>query len=80
MKLIFRNKQGKERVIAESKNVKEIHKEIKKFVDDHHFKSYYTRVYEEDGKLKFDVGSHTELFYLEGMNFKQYCEADRIIK
>ena len=30
------------------------------------FVSYYTRVWEEDGMTKIDVGSHTEFFYWEG--------------
>ena len=30
------------------------------------FVNYYTRVWEEDGMTKIDVGSHTEFFYWEG--------------
>ena len=30
------------------------------------FVSYYTRVWEEDGMTKLDVGSHTEFFFWEG--------------
>ena len=72
MKLIFKNSRGKERVIAEPTNGDEIFKEINKFLDDHNFKSYYTRVWEENGRLKFDVGSHTEFFYVEGITFDEY--------
>ena len=79
MKLIFRNSQGKERVIAEPSNVEEVSKEIKKFIDDHNFKSYYTRVWEENGRLKFDVGSHTEFFYLEGMTFEEYSKESKSV-
>lgn len=77
MKLYFRSSNGKERVIAEPLNVEEVSKEIKKFIDDHNFKSYYTRVLEEDGRLKFDVGSHTEFFYLKGMTFEEYRKASK---
>lgn len=79
MKLYFRSSNGKERVIAEPSNVEEVSKEIKKFIDDHNFKSYYTRVWEENGRLKFDVGSHTEFFYLEGMTFKEYSKASKSV-
>ena len=65
MKLIFQNSRGEERVIAEPQNREEVHKEIKKFLDEHNFKSYYTRIWEENGRLKYDVGSHTEFFFLE---------------
>ncbi len=47
MKLYFQNSRGKERVIAEPTNREEIAKEINKFLADHNFKSYYTRVWEK---------------------------------
>ena len=74
MKLIFQNSRGEERVIAEPQNREEISKEINKFLDDHNFKSYYTRVWEENGRLIYDVGSHTEFFILEGMTFEEYTK------
>lgn len=43
MKLYFRNCYGTERLIAECQTVQEVHKEIKKFLDEHNFKSYYSR-------------------------------------
>ena len=45
MKLFFQNSRGEERVIAEPSNREEVNKEINKFLDDHNFKSYYTRVW-----------------------------------
>ncbi len=72
MKLYFQNSRGEERVIAEPINREEVTKEINKFLADHNFKSYCTRVWEENGRLKFDVGSHTEFFYLEGMVYGEY--------
>ena len=72
VKLIFQNSIGEEIVIAEPSNREEVNKEINKFLDDHNFKSYYTRVWEENGRLIFDVGSHTEFFVLEGMNFEEW--------
>lgn len=72
MKLYFQNSRCEERVIAEPTNREEVSKEIKKFLADHSFKSYYTRVWEENGRLKFDVGSWSEFFYLDGMTFEEY--------
>ena len=57
---------------SNSSNREEINKEINKFLDAHNFKSYYTRVWEENGRLIFDVGSHTEFFLLEGMSFEEW--------
>lgn len=76
MKLIFQNNRGQERVIAEPSNIEECYKEINKFLDDHNFKSYYTRVWEENGRLAFDVGSHTEFFYLEDMTFEEFTKTN----
>ena len=72
MKLYFQNSRGVERLIAEPSNREEVVKEINKFLNDHNYKSYYTRVWEDDGRLVFDVGSHTEFFILEGMNFEEW--------
>ena len=72
MKLYFQNSRGVERLIAEPLNKQEVNKEINKFLDDHNFKSYYSRVWEADGRLVFDVGSHTEFFILEGMSFEEW--------
>jgi hypothetical protein len=34
-----------------------------KFLDDHNYKSYYTRMWkDEQGNTWYDVGSHTEFF------------------
>ena len=68
MKLYFENSYGKERVIAEVQNEQEAMKEINKFLDDHNYKSYYTRIWIENGRKKYDVGSHTEFFWLEGVD------------
>ena len=72
MKLYFQNSRGIEHLIAEPLNKEEVNKEIDKFLDDHNFKSYYSRVWKADGRLVFDVGSHTEFFILEGMSFEEW--------
>ena len=68
MKLYFQNSRGEERLIAEPSNKEEVNKEINKFLDNHNFKSYYTRVWVADNKMIFDVGSHTEFFILKDWN------------
>ena len=63
MKLYFQNSLGKERVIAEVENENEAFKEIHKFLDEHNYKSYYTRTWMRNKYEKvYDVGSHSEFF------------------
>lgn len=69
MKLYFENSYGERRIIAEPKTEEEAMREIHKFCDDRKFKIYYTRSWQDDDGLKvFDVGSHTEFFYLDDNN------------
>lgn len=65
MKLYFENSYGEERIIAEPKNEREAVKEIYKFCEERNFKIYYHRTWMSGNRKKFDVGSHTEFFYLE---------------
>lgn len=73
MKLYFENSQGVARQIAECKTEQDIHKEINNFIKEcnknkpknKQFKSYYTRTWSENGKTWYDVGSHTEFFYVD---------------
>ena len=76
MKLYFQNSSGVERLIAEPSNREEVVKEINKFLDDHNYKSYYTQVCEDNGRLMIDVGSHTEGFALEGMSFEDWAKGE----
>lgn len=64
MKLYFENSYGEKRVIAEPKTEEEAMKEINKFCEDRNFKIYYIRCWNTKDGLKYDVGSHTEFFYL----------------
>ena len=73
MKLFFQNSKGEERVIAEPSNREEVVKEINKFLDDPNYKSYYMQVCEDNSRLMLDVGSWSEFFYLEGMNFDDWA-------
>ena len=75
MKLNFENSIGVERCIAEVSNIDEAHLQIRKFLDEHNFKSNYTRRWNpQPWHTVFDVGSHTEFFHLydeEMMNREQ---------
>ena len=63
--LYFENSQGKRREIGKPKTEKEAFKIIHQFLDDHNYKSYYTRTWLNQENLKekiYDVGSHSEFF------------------
>lgn len=74
-KLWFQNSEGNERIIAECKTWSEVSESIDKFIDKcnenkpkaHQFKSYYKRLWEENGRTKIDVGSWSEFFYWEAI-------------
>ena len=75
MRLLFQNSRGEERVIAEPQNREEVIKEINKFLDDHKYKSYYMNVCEDDnGRLRIDVGSWSEFFYIEYMSLEEWAK------
>lgn len=66
MTLYFEDSYGTTRVIAEPTTEEEAMREIHKFCDDRNFKIYYTRSWVDNNGFKvFDVGSHTEFFYLD---------------
>lgn len=64
-RVTFQNSRREEREIGIAHTKEDIHKIIKKFLDEHNFKSYYTRTWQEENRLKYDVGSWTEFFYSE---------------
>lgn len=72
-KLWFSNALGERRVIAECNTFADVMTEIDKFIADANdrwpkkkpFKRYYTRIWEEDGRIKIDIGSWSEFFYTE---------------
>lgn len=65
MRVTFKNSRGIEREIGEIKVFEEVFDCIQKFLDKNNYKSYYIKYMEsEPGKFMFDVGSHTEFFYL----------------
>ena len=81
MTLYFENSRKQERVIAENLITrKDVYKKINDFLNEHHFKSYYSRELYKSTEVIFDVGSHTEFFHLKGteeevLNFKNEVDA-----
>lgn len=65
MKLIFKNSKGKERVIAEPQTEEAAMEYIRQFCEERNFEIYYVRSWMSGDRKKYDVGSHTEFFYLE---------------
>lgn len=73
MNLYFRDSYGRKRLLASNINSKEsVWKYIKAFLDEHDFKSYYTRMWYADGYTWYDVGSHTEYFMVDTNLMEQY--------
>jgi hypothetical protein len=65
MKLYFENSTGYKRLIAEPKTREDAWKYIHVFCEERNFKIYYVRTWSNnDGAEVYDVGSHTEFFYL----------------
>lgn len=65
--LYFENSKGKESVIAENLSTRKgVYAAINAFLDEHNFKSYYSREIFKEDEVWFDVGSHSEFFHLRG--------------
>ena len=75
MKLYFKNSLGEERLIAECKTVSACHKKIQKFLDENNYVSYYSRSWKEDNRIKIDVGSYSEFFYVDEIIYEDYLKA-----
>ena len=58
----FINSNNQEREIGKAVTQKEAYEIINKFLEDHNFTSYYTRVNMHEQYLFIDVGSHSEFF------------------
>ena len=72
MKVYFKDSHGKKRLLKEVETKEGVWKVIQKFLDDHDFTSYYTRLWFADGYTWFDVGSHTEYFIVDENLMEQY--------
>lgn len=63
--LYFKRSNGELILLAENINNDEAFKKIHNFLDQHNYKSYYTRVWQKDDTVWYDVGSHSECFCLK---------------
>ena len=65
MKLYFENSYGERRIIAEPETEEEAWRKIHNFCKDRNFKIPYVRSWiDNEGFKVYDVGSHTECFFL----------------
>lgn len=70
MKLYFENSRRERRLIAEPQTEEETWKEIHRFCEDRKFTIHYVREWRSlEGLIVYDVGSHTEFFYLDDGKF-----------
>ena len=63
--LWFQDSLGKKRLIMEVNNFNDVFTGIRNFLFEHNYKSYYIRSWEEEGLIKYDVGSWSEFFYTD---------------
>mgnify|MGYP004717760043 CR=1 FL=1 len=69
--VLFGNRHGEKREIARAETIDVAKNAITKFLEEHHFHSYYWIVNEtKDGDLWIDVSSHSEFFWLHDDNKK----------
>lgn len=64
MILYFENSKGIRRVISNPPNIRDMWKDINYFLDEHNFKSYYSRINFGKDEWVIDVGSHSEFFII----------------
>lgn len=65
MKLYFENSKGEMRLISTPATIKDVWDDMKRFMDERNFKSYYTRINFGENDICFDVGSWSEFFHLQ---------------
>ena len=64
--VIFKNSEGKKRIIGTAGFESGAFKLINNFLAEHNYKSYYKRTWKTDDKTTaVDVGSWTERFYIQ---------------
>lgn len=68
--LYFQRSNGEHRLLATDVTEDEAYAEMQKFMDEHNFKSYYTRIWEVNGVTTYDVGSWTEFFLWSNKELK----------
>ena len=58
----FERSNGERVLLGSNISEQEAMKIMTKFLEDHNFKSYYTRIWRVDNEVYYDVGSHSERF------------------
>ena len=71
MNLYFEDRKGQMRLISTPATIKEVWADMKQFMDERNFRSYYTRINFDKSDICFDVGSWSEFFHLQ-----DFTEAD----
>lgn len=74
MLLYFENSRGYRTLISNPTTVKDMWKDIKLFLENHNFKSYYTRVNFGEKEWEIDFGSHTEFFIVTDFDDEDFAE------
>lgn len=64
----FQRSNGEMRLLAENVTEQEAMIVMHAFLDEHNYKSYYTRIAELQSCRMYDVGSWTEFFYWGELN------------
>lgn len=65
--LIFQNSYGEERTIGEYDTYEQCYEAVNEFLKERDYKPYYIRTWATPtGRIKIDVGSHTEFFFIKG--------------
>ena len=72
MNVYFRDSHNKKRFLEEVTTKENAWKVIQRFMDNHNFTCYYTRIWFQDGYTWYDVGSHTEFFLVDENLMGQY--------
>ena len=62
MILYFEDNKGDRREIGRPPSTEEAFKIINNFLEEHNYKSYYTRIWTQNGETYYDVGSWSEFF------------------
>ena len=64
--ILFKNSEGKKRIIGTARDESGAFKLINNFLAEHNYKSYYKRTWKTDDKtMAVDVGSWAERFYIQ---------------
>lgn len=72
MKLFFKHSNNIEEFLLETDKKDELIDKINDFLYEKKYKTYYTRVWEENGRLKIDFGSWSEFFFVDGLSFEEW--------